>query len=61
MKCQGFSVTLEGFYQHVDGDSGELAFGDDFGTGRNKFDPITALAAIDDYELDNYGWYAQAG
>ena len=57
MKSNGFSVILEGFYQHVDADAGELAFGNDFG---GRPDPITD-AIIDGCELDNYGWYAQAG
>ena len=61
MKSNGLSVILEGFYQHLDADSGELAFANDFGTGRNSFDPITNRALMDGYELDNYGWYAQAG
>ncbi len=60
MKSNGLSVILEGFYQHVDADAGELAFENDFGTGRNVADPITG-AIIDGCELDNYGWYAQAG
>jgi len=52
MKYQGLSVILEGFYQHIDGDSDEFSDASDFGTIRN---------GIDGLELDNYGWYAQAG
>ncbi|MBN2210128.1 MAG: hypothetical protein JW709_01920 [Sedimentisphaerales bacterium] len=61
MKYQGLSVTLEGFYQHIDVDSGEFDFANTFGTGRNSYDPITGRALIDGYEVDNWGWYAQAG
>jgi len=46
MKCQGLSLTLEGFYQHADLDSSEATVG---------------LADINGYEIDNFGWYAQAG
>ena len=60
MKSGGLSVILEGFYQHVDADSGEVWYENDFGTGRSVADPITG-AIIDGCELDNYGWYAQAG
>jgi len=60
MKSNGLSVILEGFYQHVDADAGEIAFEQDFGAGRSVADPITG-AIMDGCELDNYGWYAQAG
>ncbi len=54
-KCQGLSVTLEGFYQHVNLDDGEWAYTNQFfGTARNA-------AGIDGDEYDNFGWYAQAG
>ena len=51
MKCQGLSVTLEGFYQHNELDSKEVTAENDFGT----------RAAIDGLGTDNYGWYAQSG
>ncbi len=60
LKYQGFSMTLEGFYQHIDADSGEVAFANTFGPGRNNADPLTG-EIIDGHELDNFGWYAQAG
>jgi hypothetical protein len=50
-KCNGFSAILEGFYQHVDGDSAEVSNEPDFGS----------RSAIDGLELDNWGWHAQAG
>ena len=53
-KCSGLSVTLEGFYQHTNLDSKEVTFENDFGTGRDVF-------GINGLEVDNYGWYAQAG
>ncbi|MBN1846682.1 MAG: hypothetical protein JW810_13435 [Sedimentisphaerales bacterium] len=59
-KYQGLSVLLEGFYQHADLDSGEVAFENDFGVTRNAFD-ITGRALLDGYEVDNYGWHAQCG
>ncbi|MCK5270139.1 MAG: hypothetical protein KAJ46_05110, partial [Sedimentisphaerales bacterium] len=67
MKSNGLSVIVEGFYQHVDADSGEVWYENDFGTGRNSTiqDPATGdiitIMNMDGYELDNYGWYAQAG
>jgi len=61
MKYQGLSAIVEGFYQQVNVDSGEVAFENDFGSGRNIFDPISGRAMIDGCEVDNMGWYAQAG
>ena len=52
-KYQGLSVILEGFLQCVDGDSGEDGDEADFGNA--------IRSGIDGHELDNYGWYAQAG
>ena len=51
VKCHGFSAILEGFYQHVDGDSAEVSNEGDFGSRSD----------IDGLELDNWGWHAQAG
>ena len=53
-KHQGFSANLEGFYQHTDLDSGEVAFEHDFGSARDAF-------GLDAYDFDNWGWTAQAG
>ena len=53
MKYQGLSAIVEGFYQHVDGDSGEVANESDFGN--------LVRSGIDGLEVDNMGWYAQAG
>ncbi len=52
-KCQGLSVILEGFIQCIDGDSKEIDDESDFGNA--------IRSGIDGHELDNYGWYAQAG
>jgi len=63
MKSNGLSMILEGFYQHVDADCGELVFEEDFGsagTGRHTAELLTG-EIIDGYELDNYGWVAQCG
>jgi hypothetical protein len=54
LKYQGFSTTFEGFYQHVDGDRNEIADASDF-------DDSVIRSGIDGLELDNYGWYWQAG
>ena len=53
-KCRGLSVTLEGFYQHVNLDNGEWIYTNQFGTARDAF-------GIDGTEYDNFGWYAQTG
>jgi len=59
-KYAGLSMTLEGFYQHVDVDSGEVAYlADGFGNGRSVAGPMGELIAGE--SLDNYGWYGQAG
>ena len=60
VKCNGLSVMLEGFYQHADLDSKDVAFENDFGISRNAFD-LAGDALLDGYESDNYGWLAQAG
>ena len=60
-KYAGLSVTLEGFWQHVDVDSHEVAYADDgFGDGRNVLDAFDR-ATIGGEGLDNFGWYGQAG
>jgi len=58
-KYNGFSTTVEGYYQHADLDSEEVDFEDDFA----PFKPLSRydLYGIDGMEIDNYGWYAQAG
>jgi hypothetical protein len=52
-KYSGLAINLEGFYQHVDVDSGEVFDAADFGNG-------VRTGLISD-ELDNYGWHAQSG
>jgi len=54
MKCNGLSVIAEGFYQHADLDSTECDYENDFGVTRD-------LLGVTGLELDNYGWYTQAG
>jgi len=56
MKYQGLSVNLEGFFQHADLDSSDPSYGfaNQFGWARDNF-------GVKGYELDNYGWIAQAG
>jgi len=59
LKSQGLSVLLEGFYQHADLDSQEIGYEDDFASSF-----ITSrlnLNGLDGYEMDNWGWLAQAG
>ncbi len=51
-KHEGKSLTIEGFYQHINADSGELGDEGDFGT--------TRPAMVGD-EFDNYGWSCQGG
>lgn len=58
-KYKGFSTTVEGYYQHADLDRREVGFADDFAS--NVFLSRYDLYGIDGLELDNYGWYAQAG
>lgn len=58
MKYMGFSTTSEVFIQHVDGDSGEIGDASDFGNATRKY---LGGDGIDGYEVDNYGWYTQAG
>jgi len=58
-KYKGFSTTVEGYYQHADLDSQEVGFADDFTDIEflSRYD----LYGVNGLELDNYGWYAQAG
>lgn len=54
-KYQGLSLIAEGFIQCIDGDLGEIAGESDFAS------PNRSSGMIDGAELDNYGWYTQAG
>jgi hypothetical protein len=54
LKCNGFSATVEGFYQHADLDGTEATYANEFGNTRD-------ILGVTGLELDNYGWYAQAG
>jgi len=58
-KYNGFSTTIEGYYQHANLDSDKVDFEDNFA-------PVEAFSRYDMYgidgmEIDNYGWYAQTG
>ena len=59
-KCRGLSVTLEGYYQHVNLDNGEWSYSNQFDTNRNALD-VFGNEVIDGDEYDNFGWYAQTG
>lgn len=55
MKYMGLSATFEGFYQHINGDTGSISPADDFGFGAR------AVRGIQGTSIDNYGFYTQAG
>jgi hypothetical protein len=52
-KWSGLSVTMEGFYQHADLD-GTATYANQFGADRD-------ILGVTGLEMDNYGWYTQAG
>jgi len=52
-KYMGFSMTHEGYYQHITADPAEMADASDFGN--------MVRSGMIGQQVDNYGWYSQAG